>query len=63
MTVCAAIGLICNALGLKRPLICKAFRVVVNRGSDTFPIQHPGRPSNGLQRRFKSRRWRISLIT
>ena len=51
MTECADIGLVCNALGPKKALICKAFRVLVNRGADTFPIQHPGRPSDGPQRR------------
>ena len=50
VTEYADIGLICNALGTKKALICKAFRVLVNRGADTFPIQHPGRPSEGPQK-------------
>jgi len=34
----------------------KGFPAVVNRGADTFPIQHHGRPSEGPQRCNKARR-------
>ena len=35
-----------------KALKIKEFQAVVNRGADTFLVQPPKRPSNGLQKRF-----------